>query len=162
LSECFDSQKVEHRWSTHDYIPLDRLPYIGRLRGRDERLLVATGFAKWGLTKGVIAAAILTDAILGRDNPWAGVYDANRLSLKSSTARKFLIENAKVGSWFIGDRIRRRDGQDDVVALQAGEGTVAWIGGRHLAVHRDHKGQVHAVSARCTHLGCLVGWKPGR
>ena len=158
LSERFGPREVEHRWSTHDYVPLDRLPYIGRLRRRDERLLVATGFAKWGLTKGVIAAAILTDAILGRDNPWAGVYNANRLSLKSSTVRKFLIENAKVGSWFIGDRIRLRVGQDDIDALKPGDGTIAWVGGRHVAVHRDEKGQLHALSARCTHLGCLVGW----
>jgi glycine/D-amino acid oxidase-like deaminating enzyme/nitrite reductase/ring-hydroxylating ferredoxin subunit len=158
LRNRFDSGEVEHRWSTHDYVPLDRLPYIGRLRRGDERLLIATGFAKWGLTKGVIAAAILTDAILGRDNPWAGVYDAKRLSLTSSTGRKFLIENAKVGSWFIGDRIRFRDDQQDIDALEPGDGTVAWIGGRHLAVHRDEKGQLQALSARCTHLGCLVGW----
>jgi glycine/D-amino acid oxidase-like deaminating enzyme/nitrite reductase/ring-hydroxylating ferredoxin subunit len=158
LRDRFNSGKVTHRWSTHDYVPLDRLPYVGRLRRSDERLLTATGFAKWGLTKGVIAAAILTDAILGRDNSWAGVYDANRLSLKSSTARKFLIENAKVGSWFIGDRLRLRADRDDIDALGRGDGTVAWIGGRHLAIHRDEKGQLHALSARCTHLGCLVGW----
>jgi glycine/D-amino acid oxidase-like deaminating enzyme/nitrite reductase/ring-hydroxylating ferredoxin subunit len=157
LRDRFDSGEVEHRWSTHDYVPLDRLPYIGRLRRTDERLLIATGFAKWGLTKGVIAAAILTDAMLARDNPWAEVYNAQRLSLKNS-ARKFVIENAKVGSWFLGDRIRRRAGQDDIEALQPGDGMVAWIGGRHLAVHRDDTGELHAVAARCTHLGCLVGW----
>lgn len=158
LRDRFDTRKVEHRWSTHDYVPLDGLPYIGRLRRSDERLLIATGFAKWGLTKGVVAAAILSDAILGRDNSWAGVYDANRLSLKSSTTRKFLIENAKVGSWFISDRIRLRADQDDIDVLEPGDGTVAWIGGRHLAVHRDEQGELHALSARCTHLGCLVGW----
>jgi glycine/D-amino acid oxidase-like deaminating enzyme/nitrite reductase/ring-hydroxylating ferredoxin subunit len=158
LRDRFDAREVRHRWSTHDYVPLDRLPYIGRLRRSDERLLIATGFAKWGLTKGVIAAAILTDAIVGRDNPWASAYDANRLSLKRSTARKFLIENAKVASWFIGDRIRLRDDEDDIDALQPGEGTVGWIRGGHLAVHRDDEGQLHALSARCTHLGCLVGW----
>jgi glycine/D-amino acid oxidase-like deaminating enzyme/nitrite reductase/ring-hydroxylating ferredoxin subunit len=157
LRDRFDFGEVEHRWSTHDYVPLDRLPYIGRLRRTDERLLIATGFAKWGLTKGVIAAAILTDAILGRDNAWADIYNAQRLSLKNS-ASKFVIENAKVGSWFIGDRIRLRAGQDDIDALQPGDGTVAWMGGRHLAVHRDDQGRLHILSARCTHLGCLVGW----
>ncbi|MFC9278985.1 Rieske 2Fe-2S domain-containing protein [Streptomyces collinus] len=28
-------------------------------------------------------------------------------------------------------------------------------GGERLAVHRDAEGVLHAVSARCTHLGCL-------
>ena len=26
------------------------------------------------------------------------------------------------------------------------------------AVHRDREGALHAVSARCTHLGCIVEW----
>ena len=120
-------------------------------------MLVATGFAKWGLTKGVIAAAILSDMILGRSNPWAPVYDAKRLHLKSS-ARRFLSENAKVAAWFVGDRVRPRDGRDAIARLRPGDGTVARIRGRQIAVHRDEDGKLHAVSARCTHLGCLVGW----
>ena len=69
-----------------------------------------------------------------------------------------MAENAQVGSWLIGDRVRLRDGPDDINRLEPGDGTVARIGGRHLAVHRDEEGQLHACSARCTHLGCLVGW----
>jgi glycine/D-amino acid oxidase-like deaminating enzyme/nitrite reductase/ring-hydroxylating ferredoxin subunit len=157
LSERFKAEDVEHRWSTHDYVPVDQLPYIGRLRKRDDRVLVATGFAKWGLTKGVVAAAILSDSILGRRNPWAPVFDAKRLRLKSS-ARRFVTENGKVAAWFVGDRVRPRDGRDDVARLLPGDGTVARIGATHLAVHLDDDGNLHAVSARCTHLGCLVGW----
>jgi glycine/D-amino acid oxidase-like deaminating enzyme/nitrite reductase/ring-hydroxylating ferredoxin subunit len=148
---------VEHRWSTHDYAPLDRLPYIGRLRRHEQRVLVATGFAKWGLTKGVIAAGILSDTVLERDNPWARLYDAKRLRPKTS-ARKFIIENGKVAVWFVGDRLRPRDGLDEIRNLAAGEGTIARLGRRHLAVYRGDEGELHALSARCTHLGCLVGW----
>ncbi len=28
------------------------------------------------------------------------------------------------------------------------------------AVHRDERGELHAVSAVCTHLACLVSWNP--
>lgn len=157
LSDRFEAGEVEHRWSTHDYVPVDGLPYIGRLRRSDERLLMATGFAKWGLTKAVAAAGIISDSIIGQDNPWSSVFDANRLNVMRS-ARNFTTENAKVGFWFIGDRIRHRAGHDEINELEPGDGTVAWIGGRHLAVHRDDNGQLQAVSARCTHLGCLVGW----
>ena len=157
LNDRFDAAQVRYRWSTHDYMPLDRLPYIGRLRRTDDRLLVATGFAKWGLTKGVVAAAILSDTILGRDNRWAAVYNATRLSLRPSAA-KFLIENAKVGTWFFGDRLRSRNRRDRINSLQGGQGIVAGIGARYFAIHRDDDGQLQAVSARCTHLGCLVGW----
>jgi Rieske Fe-S protein len=30
--------------------------------------------------------------------------------------------------------------------------------GRQLALARDDAGQPHAVSARCTHLGCIVSY----
>jgi Rieske Fe-S protein len=148
---------VQYRWSTHDYAPLDRLPYIGRLRRHEQRVLIATGFAKWGLTKGVIAAAVLSDTILERDNPWARIYDAKRLRPKAS-ARKFIAENGKVAAWFVGDRLRPRDSLDEIRNLAAGEGTIARVGRRHLAVYRDDEGELQAMSARCTHLGCLVGW----
>ena len=65
-------------WSAHDYMPADGLPYIGRLRHHDGRIHVATGFAKWGLTKATIAAGVIGDAILDRPNPWARLYDAGR------------------------------------------------------------------------------------
>ena len=157
LHEHFGAREVEHRWSTHDFVPVDRLPYIGRLRRFDAQVLTATGFAKWGLTKGVVAAAVLRDAILGGENAWASTYDAQRLRPKAG-AKKFLTENGRVAGWFVGDRLRPRAGRDDLTRLAPGEGTVARIGGRHLAVHRDDDGNLAAVSARCTHLGCLVGW----
>jgi glycine/D-amino acid oxidase-like deaminating enzyme/nitrite reductase/ring-hydroxylating ferredoxin subunit len=157
LNDRFDSAQPRYRWSTHDYMPLDRLPYIGRLRRTDDRVLVATGFAKWGLTKGVVAAAILSDRILGRDNRWTAVYDAKRLSLRPSAA-KFLTENARVGTRFVGDRLRCLDRREHINALQGGQGIVARIGARCFAIHRDGHGELQAVSARCTHLGCLVGW----
>lgn len=157
LNDRFDSAQPRYRWSTHDYMPLDRLPYIGRLRRTDDRVLVATGFAKWGLTKGVVAAAILSDRILGRDNRWAAVYDAKRLSLRPSAA-KFLTENARVGTRFVGDRLRCLNRREHINALQGGQGIVARIGAGCFAIHRDGNGELQAVSARCTHLGCLVGW----
>ena len=30
--------------------------------------------------------------------------------------------------------------------------------GEHVAVSRDAEGVLHAVSATCTHMGCLVSW----
>ena len=157
LRDRFDAGEVNHRWSTHDYLPIDRLPYIGRLRRNDPRILVATGFAKWGLTKGVVAAAILSDAILGRENKWAAAFDAKRLRPKAA-ARRFVTENGRVAGWFFGDRLRPRAGRGETDRLAPGDGAVARIGGRHVAVYREDDGRLQAVSARCTHLGCLVGW----
>ena len=159
LRERFGVAEAEHRWSTHDYVPVDELPYIGRLRRGDDRVLVATGFAKWGMTKGTLAAAILTDAILGRPSEYADLYDSTRFD-PARSARRFARENGQVGARFVGARVRPRPGREDVERLAPGEGTIARIGGRQYAVHRDEAGELHVLSARCTHLGCIVGWNP--
>jgi Rieske Fe-S protein len=44
--------------------------------------------------------------------------------------------------------------------LIPGTGMIADVGGEKLAVHRDDAGALHAVSAKCTHMGCVVGWNP--
>jgi glycine/D-amino acid oxidase-like deaminating enzyme/nitrite reductase/ring-hydroxylating ferredoxin subunit len=157
LRERFGVEPAEYRWSTHDYVPIDGLPYIGRLRRGDDRIYVATGFAKWGMTKGTLAAEIVRDGILGRRNEWADLYDAHRLDVRRS-AVPFAKENGQVAVRFFADRLRPRDGRAEVERLRPGEGTVARIRGVQYAVHRDHRGELHAVSARCTHLGCIVGW----
>jgi Rieske Fe-S protein len=45
-----------------------------------------------------------------------------------------------------------------VDALPPGEGALVRVGGDRLAVYRDEAGALHAVSSRCTHLGCLVSF----
>jgi nucleotide-binding universal stress UspA family protein/nitrite reductase/ring-hydroxylating ferredoxin subunit len=44
--------------------------------------------------------------------------------------------------------------------IRKGEGGVVDVGGEKLAVYRDDRGEAHAVSAKCTHMGCTVGWNP--
>ncbi len=159
MRERFDLDGAEYRWSTHDYIPVDKLPYIGRLRRGVDNIYVATGFAKWGLTKGTLAAQIISDAILGRENEWAELYNSTRLDARHSVAQ-FAKENAGVGLRFFGDRLRPRDGREDVDRLAPGEGTIARVGPKQVAAYRDDDGELHVLSARCTHLGCIVGWNP--
>ena len=146
--------EAELRWSAHDYVPADGLPYIGRLRRGDERLHVATGFAKWGLTKGMIAARIITDSIVGRPNQWAALYDTRRWTPRAS-AVSLAAENGRVARRFVADRIRPRSAGQDIAP---GEGAVVRVGLRHQAVYRDESGETHVLSARCPHLGCLVAW----
>lgn len=146
--------EAERRWSAHDYIPVDGLPYIGQLCRGDQRIFVATGFAKWGLTRATIAARIITDAIVGRANAAARIYDATRLAPRAS-ALSFVTENAHVARRFVGDRLRPRP---EGARLVPGEGAIVRAGHRLHAVYRDESGTTHVLSARCPHLGCLVSW----
>ena len=154
----WDADEFPYRWSTQDYSPLDGVPYVGRLTRRGDHVYVATGFKKWGMTNGTAAAILLADLILGRTNPWAGLFDAKRLKPLAS-APKFVKENAAVARHFFRDRLDRGE-TTAVEALQPGEGRLLRLGGRKTAVYRDEGGRVHALSPVCTHMGCHVSWNP--
>ena len=154
--EHWDVRAVEHRWSAQDPSTPDRLPYVGRLMPRGDAVLMATGFAKWGMTGGTAAALLLADLCLGREAMWADLFDPNRLTLRQSLPR-LVKENAQVAVRFVGDRLRHGD-RRPLESLRPGEGAVVEHDGERIAAARDEGGTLHAVSARCTHLGCLVAW----
>ena len=74
------------RWATQDCMTLDGVPYIGPYSKRTSRLYVAAGFNKWGMTSSMVAATLLTDLMLGRDNPWAAVFSPSRTMLRPQLA----------------------------------------------------------------------------
>ncbi len=152
----FDAGEVAYRWSSQDNYSADGAPLIGRLTPRSRGSYVATGYRKWGLAMAASAAEIVTDAIAGRHNPRQEFFDSNRLTPFSS-AKSLVKENANVGFHFFADRITRRSG-DSADDLAPGQGKVVSRHGRQVAVSRDEDGKVHAVSARCTHLGCILAW----
>ena len=56
-----------------------KIPYIGKFSNLMEGVYVATGFKKWGMTTSHVAAKIITDEIIGKENPYAKVFSATRL-----------------------------------------------------------------------------------
>lgn len=152
----WDVESFVHRWSSQDYLPDDGVPYIGRVNSRSQRVFVATGFKKWGLTAGTLAGMLITDAIAGRDNPWAPLFSSTRVKPLAEAAR-FLAENGRVGLRFAADPLLHRGGRD-ISELTPGEGGIVTADGRKVAGYRDPDGCLHAVSARCTHLGCQLAW----
>ena len=152
----FPVESVEYRWSAQDYLPADSVPYIGRLIPGYGRLHVATGFKKWGMTHSAVAAMLLCDQITGRSNPWSGLFRATRLHPLAS-AKELAVHNLDVGLRFVGDRLltlRPAPARD----LAPGEAGLRELDGEKVAAYRDQDGRLHAVSGRCTHLGCLVAW----
>jgi glycine/D-amino acid oxidase-like deaminating enzyme/nitrite reductase/ring-hydroxylating ferredoxin subunit len=156
--EHFDVQSVEYRWSAQDFRTLDGVPYVGPITGRNDRVLVATGFRKWGMTNGTAASMILAGTVLGDVPPWAPVFDSTRANPRQSAA-SFVKAQADVAARFIGDRLTRPPQRPD--DLGPGEGAVLKIGGERLAVSRSDDGELDFLSPVCTHLGCIVRWNSG-
>jgi len=153
VREYWQVAAVTHRWSAQDPVPYDHLPVIGPYRPGSSRLWVTSGFMKWGLTTATFGAAILADLIAGRPSAWAPTFSPLRVSLRS--AHELAQLGAKFGLDFALDRVKLPEAgsADDV---PAGEARVVRDGLGKKGVYRDEAGVVHAVSLRCTHLGCLL------
>ncbi len=155
-SQHWPAAQVTHTWMAEDYTPQDSVPYIGKLARTAGSIYVATGFQKWGLSNGTAAALMLSDLAVGRDHPWSSVFDPNRLT-PAASAKTFLEHNLKSGVHLIGDRLRGTS-MAAIDRLQPGDGIVAGVGAKHYAVRKDDRGRITALSATCTHMGCLVSF----
>lgn len=65
----FPEAKERYAWANQDCMSLDGLPYVGRYSPNMPNVYVASGFNEWGMTNSMVAAELLTDMILGRENP---------------------------------------------------------------------------------------------
>ncbi len=144
---------VEFAWSGQVMEPMDALAYIGRNPG-DENVWVVTGDSGNGMTHGAIAGILLRDLILGRDHPWARLYDPSRQSLRAALefGRENLNMAAQYAAWLTGGDV------GDEGEIAPGSGAVVRDGLKKLAVYRDRQGRVHRLSAVCPHLGAIVTW----
>lgn len=132
----------------------DGLAFIGRNPGDEPNVYIATGDCGVGLTHGTIAGMLITDMIMGRENPWSILYDPARKS--PLAALNFARENLNVASqyatWITPGEVNSAE------EIQAGGGAILRRGLSKIAVHRDKLGALHERSAVCPHLGCIVAW----
>lgn len=154
----FDADKIVYTWAAQNYKPADALPYIGT-SPLEKNIYIATGFAADGLVYGTLSGMIICEAIVGKENQWATIYDPKRFTPVAS-APEFIKENLDVAAHLVKDYLFYGD-IDELKEIPAGEGKTVKINGKKLAAYRDEKGELHVVSSVCTHLGCIVHWNNG-
>ncbi|MGE5450481.1 MAG: FAD-dependent oxidoreductase [Acidobacteriota bacterium] len=152
LSDAFE---CAFNWSAQNFQSPDLLPYIGQ---DPSGCYIATGFGTDGLVYGTLAGQIISDAILGRSNPWADLYKATRFTPIKS-ARGFGEETAAVIKLVVQDYLAHPQ-HENLQSLRAGDAAIVDWQGERVAAYRDPQGQLHLVSPVCTHLKCQVHWNP--
>ncbi len=150
----FNIESIAYRWSSQYYVPVDGLPYIGPMNSVEENIYVATGFNGNGMTWGTIAGQVISDTILGAENPYSELLKPSRMKPVAGFT-EFIKENADVAYHFITDRFKSED-IDSLSELKRGEGKVIDYKGEKMAVYKDEKGLVTALHPTCTHAGCTV------
>jgi glycine/D-amino acid oxidase-like deaminating enzyme/nitrite reductase/ring-hydroxylating ferredoxin subunit len=155
LESRFDIGTERFIWAGQQYRPADGLPYIGK---HSEKLYFLTGFSTDGLVYGTMAAMIVCDQILGKENPWSQTYNLKRFTPIKSF-KEFFKENADTLVQLAKDTPWNVDA-DSLKEISPGEGKVLESGGEKIAVYKDEAGTDHIVSAVCTHMKCIVNWNP--
>lgn len=154
-AEHFPGAERTHAWSAQDYQSSDMLPIVGPVAGTGGRVLVATGYQKWGLAMAPAAAMALAGRITGDPPSWAPVMEGTRPGLHP--AYKTGMLNLEVAVHLLGGwgEVVARAGSGDSPGER--EGRVLRDGVAPVAVSRVD-GQEHRVSAICTHLGGRLRW----
>src|SRR5207302_4900914 len=82
---------------------VDYLSFTGRNPLDEDNVYIHTGDSGMGLTHGTIAGMLLSDLILGRDNPWARIYDPSRKPVWGMAWKEYVVENANVAKEYVKD-----------------------------------------------------------
>ena len=152
--EHYPDARERYRWSGQVIEPHGGLPLIG---GK-ENVYISTGYAGQGMTFGTVGAMIVADLITGVDNPWASVFDLDRVR-PHMTAREFLTENLHFPVHLAKDRLTSFDVEaKSLDEVKSGEGKIVQLNGKKIAAFRDGAGALHCLSPVCTHMKCDVAF----
>jgi glycine/D-amino acid oxidase-like deaminating enzyme/nitrite reductase/ring-hydroxylating ferredoxin subunit len=147
-------EQIEFTWGGQVMETVDGLAYIGRNPMDKDNVFVVTGDSGMGMTHGTIAGILLTDLIMGRENPWEKLYDPARIRFGAAGtyAREAMNVAIQYADWVTGGEVSSMD------EIGPDSGAVVRRGTSKVAVYRDERGIVHERSAVCSHLGCIVHW----
>ncbi|MEO8516012.1 MAG: FAD-dependent oxidoreductase [Flavobacterium sp.] len=150
-----DLGEIKYRWSGQVLEPIDSLAFIGKNPG-DDNIYIITGDSGNGMTHGTLGGIIINDLINNKENRYTELYDPSRITL--SAARSFVQEAGNMAAqyldWFSGGDV------DKIESIPANEGAIISSGLNKYAIYRDENNALHAFSAVCPHLGCIVHWNP--
>ena len=143
-----------HFWSAQDYTPIDELPYVGPLLPKSEKIFVATGFDKWGMSNGVAAALALSSQILGGRMDWRRAF-ASWSPHEAAGITTALKANLEVGFNLAKGWVTPMIASGTTPS--EGDGVVTGPPWR-LRAASVVDGEMHVVSPVCPHLGGIVSW----
>ena len=146
---------IIYRWCTEDCITLDKIPYIGEFSSMMPNVYLGTGYNKWGMTSSNIAANIIVDKILGKENPYEEVFTSTRMepvknrqevgNIVKEVAQSLIVSQFKIP-------------QEKLSNISIGEGGIVEIEGQKIGIYRDENNKIFAIKPTCSHLGCELTW----
>ena len=153
--EMYPNSEVLFRWNTEDCIPLDKIPYIGEFSNLMPNMYIATGYKKWGMTSSNVAANIISNRILGKENKYEKVFESTRLKpIKNYKELGNIVK--EVSYSLIINKLKKAE--DILEDVKKDEGRIIELEDSKVGVYKNKDGKIFAVKPVCTHLGCELSW----
>lgn len=153
--QLYPDSKVLYRWNTEDCVSLDKIPYIGEFSNLMPNVYVGTGYKKWGMTNSNVAANIIVDKIMERNNPYEEVFKSTRLKpIKNYEELGNMIK--EVSYSLVINKLK--EGEEYTKNINKDEGKIVEIDNKKVGIYKDENGMIYAVKPICTHLGCELSW----
>ena len=150
----FPIEEVLYRWSGQVLEPMDGIAFIGRNPFDHDNVYIITGDSGNGMTHCSFAGLLISDLINGIENKWENLYSPLRFTIKESGSVIKLLKDDLVNvlkKWFYA-------GSVELSSIKNGEAGIVKLDGNKCGAYRDETGQLHLVSAECSHLKCMVLW----
>jgi glycine/D-amino acid oxidase-like deaminating enzyme/nitrite reductase/ring-hydroxylating ferredoxin subunit len=145
---------IHYKWSGQVMEPVDGLAYLGRNPNDENNVYIITGDSGHGMTHCTIGAMLITDLIMGRENPFEKLYSPSRITV--SAAKEYLKENLNVAMQYT-DWLDPKF-SSDTNNLPMDEGVVFRKNGKLIAAYKTQLGDIEYMSAVCPHLKGVVNW----
>ena len=151
VRKMYPDAEVLYKWSAEDCISLDKIPYIGDFSVTMPSVYVATGFNKWGITSSNVAANIIADKILGKENEYEDLFKARRVEpIRNRVEVENMLKEANKSILMSRFKIPK----DEIDDIRIGEGKIIEIDNKKVGVYKANTGEIFKVKPICTHLGC--------
>lgn len=153
--ELYPDAKTLYKWNTQDSVSLDKIPYIGDFSTLYPNVYIATGFKKWGMTTSNVAANIITDKILKKENPYTDIYTATRLRpVKNRAEIKNMLKETMHSLILNKFDLPAATPKD----IKCDEGKIVNNHSRKIGIYKDKTGKEYKIIPKCMHLGCELSW----
>lgn len=151
VRKMYPDAEVLYKWTAEDCISLDKIPYIGQYSSIMKNLYIATGFNKWGVTSSNVAANIITDKILQKENKYEEIFKSTRIEpIKNRQEMGDMLKEANKSILLSRFKIPK----EELDNIKIGEGKIIKIDNTKVGVYKSKTGEIYKVKPICTHLGC--------
>ena len=160
IKRCYDNLRgkihtidphavILSEWFTEDCMPLNYLPYVGPYSRYHQKIILVTGFQKWGFTN-AHSAALQVCKMIGNTQ-----YVQNNLALFKNIPGYLRMTAHSINGLIISKILLK---SAKTIDLKIDEGKALRYQGMNVLVYLAKKNEYYIFKNKCTHMGCSLIW----